>query len=96
MSFVLDLTLLLTILVTPIISRKLIFKVSLLIIVCWLAVELTSEFSSETPDPDAIFAIGIFIKSVVVGSISYILMRFIYSLNCLVKKAYNKKINRDT
>jgi len=96
MNFVLTSILVLIIIATPLINRKLIFRASLLIICGWLTVELVSEFSSENQDPDAVFVVGTFIKSVVVGSIGYIFMRLIYSLNCLVKKAYNKKINRDT
>ena len=61
--------------ISPIIWRSKYTAIAVLInMVLWAVIEIYSEFSSEVADADAIFAIAILFKSLIIGLVSYLAM----------------------
>ena len=61
--------------IPPIIwNNKYIGRIVLINIGLWAAIELYSEFSTPSPDADAIFVIAVLLKSLIIGVISYTFM----------------------
>ena len=61
--------------ISPIIwSKKYTGRIVFINIVLWITIELYSEFNAPMPDADAIFAIAVLLKSLIIGIVSYSVM----------------------